>query len=61
MHGALPACKGWADLDANQHHALYLHLGSDKKQRQLAWRKLIKEILGIEVLTPKSGTAPTLH
>ena len=31
-------------------HALYLHLGSDEKQRQLAWRKLIKETLGIEVM-----------
>ena len=40
-------------------HALYLHLGSDEKQRQLAWRKLIKETLGIEVMAKVRHCANT--
>ena len=40
-------------------HALYLHLGSDEKQCQLAWRKLIKETLGIEVMAKVRHCANT--
>ena len=40
-------------------HTLYLHLGSNEKQRQLAWRKLINETLSIEVMAKVRHCANT--
>ena len=40
-------------------HDLYLDLGSNEKQRQQAWRELIKETLDIEVMAKVRHCANT--